>query len=226
MRAARAGLVLIDGLVASAVVWLAALPLVAMRFHLVSPIGVLLNIPLIPFTTAAMMLGGLGLVLSIVWGPLGGPFAWGAAGLLKVTKAIVLWGAERALGAPLRGRAGMGLGAGLLCLAGPGGGGSDTTDLIRQAHRVAAPQGGSVVAAGRVGACRAGCWRRGSQPLKPTMNVDFLSVGHGLAVVIRTPEGQAYLYDCGRMGDPDRRPQDRRAGALGARESAGSRRCS
>ena len=58
----------------------------------------------------------------------------------------------RRLGASLRGGAGMRLGAGLLCLAGPGGGGSDTTDLIRQAHRVAAPQGGSVVAAGRVGA--------------------------------------------------------------------------
>ena len=33
--------VVVDGLVASTVVWLAALPLVAMRFHLVSPIGVL-----------------------------------------------------------------------------------------------------------------------------------------------------------------------------------------
>ena len=92
------GAYVIDGLVASAVVWLAALPLVAMRFHLVSPIGVVLNIPLIPFTTAAMLLGGLGLVLSSIWGPLGGPFAWGAACLLKLTKAIVLWGVDGAGG--------------------------------------------------------------------------------------------------------------------------------
>ena len=95
--AARA-VVVVDGLVASTVVWLAALPLVAMRFHLVSPIGVLLNIPLIPMTTAAMLLGGLGLVLSTVWGPLGGPLAWAAAGLLKLTKAIVLWGVEQRWG--------------------------------------------------------------------------------------------------------------------------------
>ena len=45
----------------SAVVWLAALPLVALRFHLVSPIGVLLNIPLIPLTTMALLLGASGL---------------------------------------------------------------------------------------------------------------------------------------------------------------------
>ena len=93
-----AGVFVVDSLIASAVVWLAALPLVAMRFHLVSPIGVLLNIPLIPFTTVAMLLGGVGLALSSIWGPLGGPFAWGAAGLLKMTKAIVLWGVDQRWG--------------------------------------------------------------------------------------------------------------------------------
>ena len=72
-----AGVGFVDGVVASAVVWLAALPLVAMRFHLVSPIGILLNIPLIPFTTAAMLLGGLGLVLSIDLGAAGGPACLG-----------------------------------------------------------------------------------------------------------------------------------------------------
>ena len=72
----RAGEFVIDGLVASAVVYLAALPLVAMRFHLVSPIGVILNIPLIPLTTAALLLGAVGLVFSTIWGPLGTPFAW------------------------------------------------------------------------------------------------------------------------------------------------------
>ena len=36
----------------------------------------------------------------------------------------------------------------------------------------------------------------------PTALAEFLSVGHGLAVLIRTPDGGAYLYDCGRLGDP------------------------
>ena len=67
----RAGAGVFEGIVASAVVWLAALPLVAFRFHLVSPIGIFLNIPLIPLTSAAMLLGGLSLVLSAAWGPLG-----------------------------------------------------------------------------------------------------------------------------------------------------------
>ena len=48
---------MVDGVVASTVIWLAALPLVAWRFHLVSPIGVLLNLPLIPITSLALLLG-------------------------------------------------------------------------------------------------------------------------------------------------------------------------
>ena len=42
------------GILTSLVVWLSALPLVASRFHLVAPIGVLLNIPLIPITSLAL----------------------------------------------------------------------------------------------------------------------------------------------------------------------------
>ena len=51
---------MVDGVVASTVVWLAALPLVALRFHIVSPIGILLNIPLIPITSAALLAGRAG----------------------------------------------------------------------------------------------------------------------------------------------------------------------
>ena len=94
----RVGTSTFDGVVASTVVWLAALPLVAFRFHLVSPIGILLNIPLIPLTSAAMLLGGLSLVLSAAWGPLGSPLAWAAAWLLSLTQTIVLWGVAQPLG--------------------------------------------------------------------------------------------------------------------------------
>ena len=34
------------------------------------------------------------------------------------------------------------------------------------------------------------------------MEGELLAVGHGLAVVLQLPDGQAILYDCGRMGDP------------------------
>ena len=117
----RVGTRVVDGVVASTVVWLAALPLVAFRFHLVSPIGILLNIPLIPITSAAMLLGGLSLVLSAAWGPLGGPLAWAAAWLLRLTQTVVLWGVAQPLGSPLRRRPGLGMGAGLLRDTRPGG---------------------------------------------------------------------------------------------------------
>src|SRR5512135_882985 len=42
-----------EGLIISVVVWLAAWPLVALRFHLISPIGLLLNVPLVPLTSIA-----------------------------------------------------------------------------------------------------------------------------------------------------------------------------
>ena len=34
------------------------------------------------------------------------------------------------------------------------------------------------------------------------LEAEFLAVGHGLAVLIHTPDGQTLLYDCGRLGDP------------------------
>ncbi len=194
------GVRVVDGLVASAVVWLAALPLVAMRFHLVSPIGVLLNIPLIPFTTVAMLLAGVGLVLSSIWVPLGGPFAWGAACLLKATKAIVLWGVDQRWGHRF--------------VVGPVWGWVLVFYLLlvlAVLTRTQVPF--SVLAKQR--ALRSGSgwllavwvatgwiFPAALAPRKPAAEVDFLSVGHGLSVLIRTPGGGAYLYDCGRLGDP------------------------
>ena len=88
----------IFGVVTSTVVWLSALPLVALTFHVVAPIGILLNIPLIPITSTALLLGGLGLGLSAVWGPLGVPASRAAGVLLDVTQRVVLWGVARPWG--------------------------------------------------------------------------------------------------------------------------------
>ncbi len=197
----RAGSGLVDGAVASTVVWLAALPLVALRFHLVSPIGILLNIPLIPLTSAALLLGGLGLGLAVVWGPLGGPLAWAAGWLLKLTQAIVLWGVAQPWGHRF--------------VVGPAWGwvvifyglfGVAIVAAASPALRLKSPEAG---------------WFRGSTPWwllaawvipgwlladiaarAPTLEAEFLAVGHGLAVVIRTPDGRTLLYDCGRLRDP------------------------
>src|SRR5262249_24472852 len=84
---------LVQMLVVSLVVWLVALPLVALRFHVAAPIGILLNIPLIPLTTAALLASGLTLALGVVWAPFGAPAAWVCGGCLRLTDAAVRWGA-------------------------------------------------------------------------------------------------------------------------------------
>jgi competence protein ComEC len=197
----RVGGTLVDGVVASTVVWLAALPLVANRFHLVSPIGIILNIPLIPITSAALLLGGLSLVLSAAWGPLGSPLAWAAAVLLKLTRGIVLWGVAQ----PWGHRFVVGpawewviVFYALLALAA-----LTATTTARRSRPTKS---------GRVG--RAGCWwlvaawiipgwmLSGIATRDATLQAEFLAVGHGLAVLLHTPDGQTLLYDCGRLGDP------------------------
>ncbi len=191
----------IDGIVASTVVWLAALPLVALQFHLVSPIGILLNIPLIPITSAALLLGGLSLVLSMAWGPLGSSLAWVAAWLLKLTQTIVLWGVAQPLGhrfvvGPTRGW--------VLIFYALLGVAAVTASTAR-----GWPFLGSTQRVWRYGVwCLLavwflpGWWLAGIAAREATLEAEILAVGHGLAVVLQLPDGQTLLYDCGRLGDP------------------------
>jgi competence protein ComEC len=201
--ARRAGARVVDGVVASTVIWLAAVPLVALRFHLVSPIGILLNVPLIPLTSAALLLSGLGLALAPVWAPLAGPPAWIAAVLLKVSRAIVLWGVAQKWGYRF--------------VVGPAGAWVLVFYALlvaaivgsQRAVRTAQPLPAQWHAGGRrwwflVGAWVFPGWLFAAAPPAnhASLEVEFLAVGHGLAVIIQTPDGQTLLYDCGRLGDP------------------------
>jgi competence protein ComEC len=186
-------------ILASSVVWLAALPLVAMRFHLVSPIGIVLNLPLIPLTTLALILGAGGLALGVVWAPLGIPSIRAADVLLQATEAIVRWGVTQPWGHRFVAGPGAAWVLGfyaLLCLA---------TFVTTMAARVegkprrlrAVVSLWSVLAAWCVPACVSfGGGAAGS------IEGEILAVGHGLAVVLRLEDGKTLLYDCGRMGDP------------------------
>jgi competence protein ComEC len=199
----RTGAGVVDGMVASTLIWLAALPLVAMRFHLVSPIGIILNVPLIPLTSAALLLSGLGLALALVWPPLAVLPAWGAAILLKLSRAIVLWGvAERWGHRFVVGPAWVWVVAfyALLGLA---------IVASRSTPRPAQPAAAGWLAGSRRWWLLVGAWVFPGWLFSPdiaaghgSLEVEFLSVGHGLAVVIQTPDRQTLLYDCGRLGDP------------------------
>ena len=197
-RLRQVGIALVDGVVASTVIWLAAVPLVALRFHILSPISILLNIPLIPITSAALLFGGLGFGLSAIWGPLGGPSAWVAGALLQLTQSVVQWGVAQPWGH--RFTAGptwhwvlvfyslMGL----------------ATFCATAARR--SPQVGRWVRVGPWSLLSAWTAWGGLLAILPVRlaapEAELLAVGHGQAMIIQTPNGQTFLYDCGRMGDP------------------------
>lgn len=177
-----------DALLASLVAWLATLPLTLRWFHLVAPIGILLNLPLIPLTSLALLFAGATLAASWVWEPLAAPPAWACGKLLEWSTAIVSWGAGRPWGAgylpspPWWWALGM-LGAFALAWAARG-----------RRRGIAA---GSLAASwGAIGA-----WfiLTPARPEHP--EATFLNVGRGQAVILRDPSGRVTLYDCGRPGD-------------------------
>jgi competence protein ComEC len=197
-RLRRAATLTVDGVVGSTVIWLAAVPLVALRFHILSPISILLNIPLIPITSAALLFGGLGLGLSAVWGPLGGPASRAAGWLLYVTQSVVRWGVAQPWGHRFT--------------AGPS---CDWVLVFYGLLGFAAFFETAARRSSRVGRlAHLGPWWLLSAwtvwglilatiPTRPvTPEAELLAVGHGLATIIRTSDGQTLLYDCGRMGDP------------------------
>jgi len=187
---------------ASAVVWAVTAPLSALRFHLFSPIGVLLNVPLVPLTSAALLAGTLKLTLEATpLRPLGRAVGGLVGLLLGASERIVTWGAaipgghwytpgpsERATLA-FYGLLGV---AAYLMHVGPRRG--RTPRLLAWSRRAAWI---ATIAWLVPGWLTAGMGRRPDAP-----EGEILAVGHGLAVVLRTPEGRTFLYDCGRMDDP------------------------
>ncbi len=193
---------LYQGLLTSIVVWFAALPLVMLRFHLLSPIGIALNIPLIAITSWAIWTSGMCLWLSAVWTPLGTPFGWLTSRLLRWTTWIVHegaklpWGHQFVAGPPRWWVCGFYaiLGVALVSSVLVRERGSDTSRRWYAWRRLIW--------------FSLFVWLLPGYPLaqisdRPArLEADLLAVGHGLAAVIQTPSGAAYLYDCGRMGDP------------------------
>ncbi len=157
-----------------------------------------MNLPLIPITSAALLFGGLGLGLSAIWGPLGGPASWAAGWLLQITQSVVIWGVDQSWGH--RFVAGPSVEWVLIFYVALGLGIVTTTAAARSSRIVRLLRGGPW--------CFLTMWvsLRLILALVPARlaspEAEVLAVGHGLAVIIRTPDGQTALYDCGRMGDP------------------------
>lgn len=175
----RLGRVVWGSLLLSAVVGVTTAPLVALRFHLISGVGLVLNAVLVPLSTLALLATGLALAVPGAGGPIADRLLGMTLGLVQRASAW-RWGYAFTPGPAAWWVAGFYVL--VACLA------------ARRVRRWAAwglglwtllPAAMAAITAGPV-----------------TPEVEILDVGHGLAVLIRMPGGRTALYDCGRMRDP------------------------
>ncbi|MCA9207189.1 MAG: ComEC/Rec2 family competence protein, partial [Planctomycetales bacterium] len=181
----------------SVLVWLVALPLVSQRFHLVSLVAIIANpIVWIPITLA--LFSGFGVLLSgPVAPPLAETFGWICDRSFAALEAIVMLASH--------------IPYSHVWTAGPALSWVVITYLLLGAWYVLSqyrPRG-SILCLLLIAWLAVGLttsppamrqWRLATHD---EMRLTFLSVGHGCCVVIELPDGQVWLYDCGRLGQPD-----------------------
>lgn len=179
-------------LVGSFVISAVNAPLTASRFHLISWLGVLLNVPLIALSLPTLAATGLALFGLLTRSFLG---AWAASlcsWLLRLSVSIVRAGAARRTGYQF--------------LAAP----PEWWLVLFYASLLAfcwlcyRPRSRGWLRASLVGlsimsALGVVLIARTNAPRTP--RADILAVDHGLAVVVRSTTGKTLLYDCGRMRD-------------------------
>lgn len=194
LRAAGRGL--LASMAAGAAVWAVTAPLVALQYHVVSPVALLLNPLIAPLVAVAMGCGLTSLVMGMLLPSLAAFPAAACGQMLAIIELL----AERASALP----------AAYAWVSGPA------------AWWVAGWYGAvlaAVVAAFR-GELRP--WWRWSLPClvwcgvgllawgvtilsphdTPRLEVTLASLQHGCGIVVRPPSGEVLLYDAGRLGAP------------------------
>lgn len=172
-------------------VWLAVTPLVAARYHLISPIALVLGPPLVLLTSMAL-LAGFGLLLVAPWGgPLAVPFVlvtrWALAGcdLLVSSGERVPGGYFFVPDVPEWWLATL-YGGLLLCLA---------TPALRSRACWFVPLWAAWLTLGAL----LTFW-----PHRPgEFRCTFLAVGHGGCTILESPGGRVMVYDVGALAGPD-----------------------
>jgi len=179
------------GTLVTAAVWATTLPLIMLRFHLVSPVAILLS-PLLTIPIAVALLSGFALLLlGWIWSPLESTLGFLCHGSLWVIDTFVVWGSR------LPGAYWWVAGpppwlvalfyAGLLGWAAtPRFTGKRRLGLGLLATWIMLWLGPSVLPAHST----------------PRLECTFLSMGHGCAVVVHLPDGRTVLYDAGRLASP------------------------
>ncbi len=177
----------------TAVVWLATAPLVALRFHLAAPVGILLN-PLLWLPVATALFSGFGVLLSAaICPPLADSLGWVSERALTVVHGLT-HAAARVPG-------------GHAWVCGP------------PAWWVLVFYGLSLLVA-KARRTRLGRWpvsfwlawlamacllaaplhRVWQHRSSDKLTISFAAVGHGTCVLLELPDGKTLLYDAGRLG--------------------------
>ena len=174
------------------VIWFFTLPLTIGRFHLVSPIGFIMNVVLIPYMIVVMGVGFLYLFTTIL-------VPWPIPGLSTLFEILlqwfllsVKWASSWEWGHRMTPEisewwiGGYYLGLVLLLIS----------HLLRKNHSIVQIAGMIWIIVGLVISLH--------RPNPHGLRCTFLSVGHGGAILIECPNGGTVLYDAGALNDPDR----------------------
>jgi competence protein ComEC len=172
-------------------IWLAAAPLVATRYNTVSPLAVLLMLPLVILAAVALVAGFLLLLAAPLCWPLALALGWVTRWCLAICDSLVDLGDGVPGGHWYVGRVPewwlwvfyVALLSVVMLVS------------LRRHVRWFALAGLAWLCVGLVG----GAAPRSSDELRCT----FLAVGHGGCIVIETPDGRTLLYDAGAMNGPE-----------------------
>jgi competence protein ComEC len=184
------GTVLLSYLVTLAI-WLAAAPLVAGRYHLLSPIGIVLGPPLVLLTSIALLTGFLLLLFSICFTPLVPVLAWITTGSLAACEFLVDWGLTwPAAYFYMPDIPDWWLWIFYLSLLA-----ALMLEPLRRRWRWTLAAGLAWICVGLVAGA--------ALPAPDEFRCTFLAVGHGGCTILETPDGRTLLYDAGAIGGPD-----------------------
>ncbi len=195
-RLRRLGRDVLGLVVTGAAIWVVTAPIVAARFHVVSPIGLVLNPLIAPLVPLAMAWGFLCLLFAPVSGWLAGLCGAACDCTLAGVECLVGWAAEVpgayawVVGPAAWWAVGAYLWLVLLLVALP------RERLVRWGTWAAAAVIWSGVGVGAAVALPL------LRPRPVGLEVTVAALGHGCGVVVRSPAGRVLVCDAGRLGAP------------------------
>jgi competence protein ComEC len=173
------------------VIWIAVAPLVASRYHMISPIGILICPPLVWISSIALIAGFLLLLASVIFPPFAPLLGWITGKSLAACDAVVnlcdQWPAGHWYLGDIPDWWLWTFYGGLLVIL--------TTESLRRRWRWAAFGGLAWLTLGL--AFSVVRWPAAE------LRCTFLAVGHGGCTVLEAPDGRTLLYDAGTLGGPE-----------------------